>query len=106
MLLHVDMGYDPAAGVPDDPVTQVTQMMDWPVQPAASLVQVWPEAKPVSWKKAEHVRMMRAIESHLPPNVGLCGSDYLSQRHAPTLDGRIRQGIAAAQRVLDVLQSG
>jgi hypothetical protein len=50
--------------------------------------------------------MMRAIESHLPPNVGLCGSDYLSQRHAPTLDGRIRQGIAAAQRVLDVLQSG
>ena len=106
LLLHVDMRYDPEAGVPQDPITKVSRLMNWSVQPATSLAQVWPEAKPVSWQKAEHITMMKAIASHLPPNVALCGSDYLSLRHAPTLEGRIRQGIAAAHRVLDVLQSG
>lgn len=85
---------------PNDPKDELTALMSWHVVPDASYAAVWTESDPALWREPQQPQMIADILRLLPSGVALAGSDYVPANHPPRLDERIRQGIAAARRVM------
>jgi hypothetical protein len=94
-----DMGKNPAAFM-NTLIEQVKQQ--YIVAHNDPLVEwgfYWAEADPLTRHLPEHLVVMDQIESLLPPNVVLVGSDYRAKR----LDQQVAQGREAARKIKDTL---
>lgn len=69
------------------------------VEPVMTWVHFWPEADPLTRYLPEFRERLHRIETLLPPNVALVGSDYRARR----LDEQVAQGRAAARKVAAAL---
>jgi len=106
VVLQAAIRYDPHKGLSPDIVGEFSALMGLPLNPLIEQVRVWPESDPIMWLDETHARTMDEIHHLLPEGVALAGSDYVvTQGHAPTLNDRIMQGLAAAEKVADWLQA-
>ena len=102
-LLQVGLRYEPEHGLPDDPVGELAALLDWPLNPLADYIGVWPDGETIMWKDEHHADRLRAVQALLPDSVALCGSDYIPTGQMPRLDERIAQGTQAARQVIATL---
>jgi protoporphyrinogen oxidase len=64
-------------------------------QPTMTWAYYWPEADPLTRYLPEHTAAMDALDTLLPPNFAIVGSDYRARR----LNDQVEQGCAAARKV-------
>ncbi len=106
VVLQAAIRYDPHKGLSSDIVGEFSALMGLPLNPLIEQVCVWPESDPIMWLDEAHAHTMDEVHHLLPEGVALAGSDYVVTRHqAPTLNDRIMQGAAAAEKVADWLQT-
>ena len=89
-------------GLPEDQslwIKMLIEAMNWPHNPTATYMGVWPESDPIGFRQANHRALLDEINRSLPESVALIGSDAIRTSAPPCLDERIGQGIAAAQRI-------
>ena len=104
LVVQAGLRFDPAYGLPANPVGEIAALLDWPLNPAADHIHHWPESDPVMWRDSGHPATMRDIQHGLPPGIALAGSDYVATSAPPCLDERIASGVSAARRVINWLE--
>jgi protoporphyrinogen oxidase len=97
VILQVGLRFDPAHGLPQDPVGEIAALMGWPDNPAADHIAIWPESDPIMFLDDDFAGTLQTVQAMLPDGVALIGSDYFA--HQPRLDERIRAGITAAAQI-------
>ncbi len=85
--------------IPADAIGGFAALMGWDLNPVTEAVSSWEESDPLMWRQPEHISTIEGIRALLPDGVALAGSDYVAKAAPPTLQDRIDQGKAAAQRV-------
>lgn len=107
VVLQTAIRYDPHKGLSPDIVGEFSALMGLPLNPLIEQVNVWTESDPIMWLDENHARTMAEVGYLLPDGVALVGSDYVvSTERPPTLNDRVEQGLKAAEKVADWLQSG
>lgn len=101
LILQATVRFDPDAGLPEEQtlLDDTLTTMGWLKQPAAHYLGAWSESDPEMFREAGFVDMIAEVNQLLPDRVALIGSDYIPTNSPPHLDLRIKQGIAAAQRI-------
>jgi protoporphyrinogen oxidase len=107
-ILQADIRYDAGNGLPEDQsqwVNKLIKAMNWPRNPAATHMGLWPESDPAIFRQPDHSALLGEINRSLPESMALVGSDYVLSSAPPRLDERIEQGIAAARRIAAILKN-
>lgn len=93
VLVRAGVRLDGAITTPAAALAHLRDLL--PVPPVLSWAHYWAEADPLTRHLPEHAEAMHALDSALPPNVIVVGSDYRAMR----LDQQVEQGREAARRL-------